>query len=142
VGPLRSATALGLHPSSGDPFGSAGPVLDAEAKAAYRQRLDDIQAELAEAESWNDPERVVRLRGEERALAHELAAAIGLGGRDRPAGSTSERARISVTRAVRSAMARIAAQNAPLGAHLDATIRTGTYVSYQPDPAAPIEWRT
>ena len=96
---------------------------------------------LAEAEDWNDPERVARLQAEIGALTHELAAAIGLGGRDRPAASSAERARVSVTRAIRSILARIAAQDPELGAHLEATIRTGTFCSYTPDPRAPIAWR-
>jgi hypothetical protein len=71
---------------------------------------------------------------------HELAAAVGLGGRDRPTGSASERGRVSVTRAIRSSMARIADQSQPLGAHLAATVRTGTYCVYAPDPRTPITW--
>ena len=119
----------------------AGPALDAEAKAAYRARLIDLREELAEAESWHDPERVARLQAEQDALAHELGAALGIGGRDRPTGNPSERARISATRAIRSAMTRIADQSPALGAHLEATIRTGTYCAYVPDPHAPIDWR-
>ena len=119
----------------------AGPSLDAEAKAAYRARLVDLREELAEAESWHDPERVARLEAEQDALAQELGAALGIGGRDRPSGSPAERARISATRAIRAAMARIAEQSPALGAHLEATIRTGTYCAYVPDPRVPIAWR-
>ena len=58
----------------------AGPTLDAEAKAAYRARLVDLREELAEAESWHDPERIARLEAEQDALAHELSAALGIRG--------------------------------------------------------------
>jgi hypothetical protein len=71
----------------------------------------------------------------------ELASAVGLGGRDRRLGSPAERARVSVTRAIRSALARIDEHSSALGDHLERTIRTGTYCSYAPDPRAPIEWR-
>ena len=121
--------------------GGMGPGLDAEAKAAYRSRLVELDLEIAEAEGWNDPERAAQLREERHALVRELAAAVGLGGRDRPTASAPERARVSVTRAIRSAMARIEDQSAPLGAHLGATVRTGTYCVYAPDPRAPISWR-
>ena len=121
--------------------GDGGAVLDAEAKAAYRQRLDDIRADIAQAEQWNDPERLARLQDEERALARELAAALGMGGRDRTFGSPAERARVSVTRAIRTALAHIALQSDGLGEHLSATIRTGTFCSYMPDPRAPITWQ-
>ena len=132
-----------VDPSMTDIGGSddAGPLLDAEAKAAYRERLRDLQQELAQAEAWNDPERAARLQEESDALTHELAAALGLGGRDRVASSAAERARISVTRAIRSSLTRIGEHSDGLSAHLDATIRTGTFCSYTPDPRAPITWR-
>ena len=73
-------------------------------------------------------------------LVRELSRAVGLGGRDRRAGSASERARASVTRALRQAMARIGEHHPQLGEHLDRTIRTGTYCSYLPDPHTPARW--
>src|SRR3954447_2612419 len=66
-----------------------GPLLDAEAKAAYRERLALIGEEIAEAERWNDPERAARLNEERDALIHELAAAVGLGNRDRVSATSS-----------------------------------------------------
>jgi hypothetical protein len=95
---------------------------------------------MGEAERWNDPGRVALLEEEERALTRELAAAVGLGGRDRVASSAAERARVSVTRAIRAAMTRIREQSPTLADHLDTTIRTGTFCSYNPDPRAPIVW--
>ena len=75
-------------------------------------------------------------------LIDELAAAAGLGGRDRRAGSAAERARVNITRAIMTAVARIRAQSPALADHLDATIHTGTFCSYTPNPRAPISWRT
>lgn len=123
-----------------DPFVDAGPVLDAEAREAYRARLAELREEVDQASSWNDPERAARAASEIDALTHQLAAAVGLGGRERLASSPAERARISVTRAIRAAMSRIGEQSPALGSHLDATIRTGTYCSYVPDPRASISW--
>jgi hypothetical protein len=37
-------------------------------------------------------------------------------------------------------MANLAAANPALGRHLSATIRTGRYCSYTPDPRVPIAW--
>ncbi len=138
-----SAPDIVLDPAMLEVGGSddAGPILDAEAKAAYRERLRELQQELAQAEAWNDPERAARLQEESDALTHELAAALGLGGRDRVASSAAERARISVTRAIRSSLARIGEHSEGLSDHFDATIRTGTFCSYTPDPRAPIAWR-
>jgi len=123
-----------------DGLGDAGVRLDAQAKAEYRRRVEDLRADIAEAESWNDPERAARSREELEFLTQELSGAIGLGGRDRKAASASERARLSVTRAIRSAMDRLRELDPPLGAHLDATIRTGTYCVYTPDPRVPVRW--
>ncbi len=119
-----------------------GPVLDEQAKTAYRARLRELEEELAEATSWADPVRAARARQEMQFLADELAAAVGLGGRDRRAGSAAERARVNITRAIRAALARIRAHSPALADHLDATIHTGTFCSYAPDPRAPITWRT
>ena len=129
-------------PLAGDALGDSGPALDAAAKAAYRERLADLRSDLSEAEAWNDHGRAERSQTEIDALTRELAAAVGLGGRDRTAASAAERARVSVTRAIRAALARIAEQSPTLGSHFDATIRTGTYCSYHPDPRAPISWQS
>ena len=84
------------------------PLLDAEAKAAYRQRLGDLRAELAEAERCHDLGREEQAREEIEALTQQLAAAMGLGGRDRPAGSAAERARSTVSKRLRAVFHRIA----------------------------------
>lgn len=132
------AAAAGLHAGGGD----AGPALDDAAKAAYRERAEDLRSELAEAEAWNDPERAARASAELEALASQLAASVGLGGRDRPTSSAGERARVSATRAIRGAMDRMTAELPALAGHLAATLHTGTYCSYTPDPRAPMEWRS
>jgi tetratricopeptide (TPR) repeat protein len=123
-----------------DPFADGGPIIDPEARKAYRSRLAELREELDEATAWNDPERAVRASSEMDALTQELAGAVGLGGRERVTSSASERARLSVTRAIRAALSHIGEQSAALGAHLEATIRTGTFCSYAPDPRAPIHW--
>jgi hypothetical protein len=128
----------GLMSSS---LSAAGEILDAQAKAAYRRRLGELEAEVDEARALGDPERAARAGEERDFLVRELAGAIGLGGRDRRMGSPSERARVSVTRAIRAALARIGDQSSALGDHLERTIHTGTYCSYTPDPRAPIDWR-
>jgi hypothetical protein len=127
---------LGVRPDLGD----AGELLDATAKAAYQARLAELQAEL-EAEDCDDPARAAKARQELEFLVAELARAVGLGGRDRRAASHAERARLNATRAIRAAMANLARANPPLGRHLAATIRTGRYCAYTPDPRAPIAWK-
>ncbi len=120
----------------------AMPVLDDHAKADYQRRIAELTEEIDESTAWNDIGRTERAREELDFIAHELSAAVGLGGRDRRLASSSERARVNVTRAIKSAMARIAPQNKSLASHLGSTIRTGTFCSYMPDPRAPIDWQT
>jgi uncharacterized membrane protein len=122
-------------------LGDAGDVLDPEARAAYRQKLEELTEELEQATSWNDPERASQAQEQIDFLTTELAGAEGLGGRSRKSASASERARVNVTRAIRTAMARVAENDAELGRHLDSTVRTGTFCSYLPDPRVPIEWQ-
>ena len=119
-----------------------GPVLDEQAKTAYRARLRELEEELAEATSWADPVRAAKARQEMQFLADELAAAVGLRGRDRTAGSPAERARVSITKAVKIALSRIRVHSPALADHLDATVHTGTFCSYAPDPRVPITWHT
>jgi tetratricopeptide (TPR) repeat protein len=121
--------------------GDAGAVLDTHAKAAYRRRLSELEHTLDEALGLGDQERAARAREEMEFLARELANAVGLGGRDRRAASAAERARLSVSRAIRRAIARIAGHSRALGDHLASTIKTGTYCSYRPDPRLPISWQ-
>ncbi len=123
-------------------LGDGGKMLDATAKAAYKARLEDLQAELDEAESFNDPARAAKAKDEIDFLASELARAVGLGGRDRRAASHAERARLNVTRAIRAAMVNLDGANPALGRHLSSTIRTGRYCSYTPDPRAEIAWES
>jgi len=135
----RAAAGVGELPVRPD-LGDAGELLDATAKAAYKARLDELQAELEEAERFGDPGRAATASAERDFLVGELARAVGLGGRDRRAASHAERARLNVTRAIRAAMDNLARANPSLGRHLAVTIRTGRYCSYTPDPRAPITW--
>ena len=125
----RGSAEDGLHDASGT---GADEILDQQARAAYRQRLTALDEELAEAEAWHDTERASRLRAEKDFLVRELAAATGLGGRPRRLGAESERARLNVTRAIRSAIAKIRDRAPAAAAHLDRSVRTGTRCSYSP----------
>ena len=120
--------------------GDAGEVLDVQAKASYRQRIKDLTEELKEAKRMGDEKRGLTLEEEVEALSAELARAVGLRGRDRRAASSAERARVNVTRTIRIAIGRIKEHDSGLANHLDKTIRTGTFCSYQPDPKRHVFW--
>ncbi|MBJ7328450.1 MAG: AAA family ATPase [Solirubrobacteraceae bacterium] len=120
--------------------GDAGAMLDDAAKSAYRERITDLENDLAEAERFHDDERAARARAEMDFVVSELSAAVGLGGRDRRAASDAERARVNVTRAIRSTVKRVSDQHATLGGHLDVSVRTGLFCRYDPDPGSTIAW--
>ena len=127
---------------SSDGWGDAGAILDAPAKTAYKQRLLDLREDLEEAELFNDPERAARVQDEIDALVGQLAGGVGLGGRDRKAASQAEKARVNITKSVKDALKKIEEHHGQLGDHLRATIRTGAYCAYVPDPRLEISWRT
>jgi hypothetical protein len=145
--PGRELFALDLaqierEPVSGPPrrLGDAGPLLDARAKAAYRRRLEDLREDLDVAERANDPERAAKAREEIAFLSDELARATGLGGRDRKAASAVERARQSVTVAIRATVKTISEHSPDLGGHLAATVKTGKFCVYAPDRRSSPSW--
>ena len=120
--------------------GHAGPVLDDQAKSAYRRRVRELEEEIEEAKGWNDAERAARAEIELEAVIHELAAGVGLGGRDRVVASAAERARVSVRKAITAAVSRLGERHPELGLLLSTTVRTGMYCRYTPDPRLPVTW--
>lgn len=124
--------------SPSQPLG-ADAVLDEPARRQYRARLAELDTDLAEADANHDLGRVAAIKAERDAIAHELAAALGLGGRARTLGDPGERARKAVSARIRDAVDRLADVHPVLGRHLQATVRTGTLCSYAPDPK--IVWR-
>jgi len=114
--------------------GDLGEVIDAQARDAYKRRLSDLDAEIDEAIG----SRADALRDERDSLVAQLAAAYGLGGRPRRAGSPVERARTTVTARVRDSIKRVEAVHPELARHLRHSIRTGTLCVYEPE--SPVEW--
>jgi tetratricopeptide (TPR) repeat protein len=119
----EAATVAGL--------GGAGEMLDAKARQAYRQRLDQLSDALEDAEARSDRDAVERLEHERSMLGRELARAVGLGGRGRRAGDPSERARINVQRRLRDVLDRVLQLDPVLGRHLDLHVKTGTFCTWK-----------
>jgi hypothetical protein len=109
-------------------------MLDDQARDAYKRRLEEIDADLEEARALGDLGRASQAEAERTFLLRELSRAFGLGGRSRKAHATSERARVAVTRALRSAIERVSEHHGALGDHLDQAVRTGTHCSYRSEP--------
>jgi len=118
-----------------------GEVVDAEALASYRRRLAEIDTELDEADAWGDAVRAEKVTAERAAIVAEVAAVTGLGGRPRISGSGAERARVTVRKAIATALDAIHGADPVVARHLTARVRTGLRCCYEPDPDAPVEWR-
>jgi hypothetical protein len=123
-----------------DGIGAGLPVIDDEARDAYRRRLADVDDDIEEATRMNDIGRCELAQRDRDYLLAELARAVGLGGRHRSVGATAERARTSVTRSLRYALGRLSPHHPALATHLEQSVHTGTYCVYTPDPLAPIRW--
>lgn len=130
---VGAGTGVGVQPGLGD-------LLDGQARTVYRQRLLDIEHELGEAEEWSDLGRLDALKAERDALLDEIARATGLRGHARTTGSSQERARVAVKKAISTAIDRLATVDEPLARHLRTSIRTGLSCSYEPDPAHEPDW--
>ena len=117
----------------------ADPVLDQRAKKSYQERLACLAEDIEDAEAAGRAGRAEVLRNERDALIRELAAAAGLGHRDRKLGDEAERARKTVSARVRDALSKIGPVHPELAAHLRGSLRLGTRCSYS--PPAGVTWK-
>ena len=115
-------------------------LLDDTAKHAYRARIQQLQAIIAEAEDDGEVERRAEAQAEVDALLDELRRAVGLHGHDRRPADDGERARVAVRKAVTATLTRLAEHDASFATHLRSSVRTGLRCSYQPDPTIEISW--
>jgi len=71
-----------------------GELLDAQARAEYKQRLVELSEELEEAREFSHDEgRVARIKYEIDQVTRQLKNAFGLSGRSQKSGSAAEQAR-------------------------------------------------
>jgi len=136
----KEVLATDLTAGEGPVAAPLGPALDTAAKHAYRKRINELNAEIDEADRFNDLDRASRARVELDAVMQELRRAVGLGARDRPMGSGAERARVNVARSLRRAISTVRAAVPSLGAHLEVSVRTGRLCCYAPEPSARLDW--
>jgi predicted ATPase len=136
--PGKEIAALDLM-GSGLEGGGAGEASDAAARTAYQERIKELQQDIAAATAANDPHRVEVAQDELDQLVEHLSAAYGLGGRERTSGDAAEKARSAVTWRIRSTIRKLIETDDALGAHLDASIKTGRFCVYQ--PAESVKWQ-
>jgi hypothetical protein len=140
TGGTASEDADTAHRGQVTTLSNVGELLDARAKAAYKCHLADLREELAEAQRFNDPARIANIQADIDFLMDDLTAAVGIGRRNRKTTGMTERARLNVTKSVKTALRHISKHHPTLGQHLATSIRTGTFCSYLSDPTRPISW--
>lgn len=133
LGKPREEIHCGILAGQPADTGRGVEMLDEQARRSYRDRLREIEAELAEAESANDSGRAEQLEHEKEQLLVEMRKATGLGGRSRKMGDAAERARTSVTWRIRHAIKKLEAAHPSLARHLGHSIKTGVFCSYAPE---------
>lgn len=121
-------------------LGDAGELADAKARSAYRHRIEALRSQIDDALATGADEHAQVLQGELDELVSQLAEAFGLGGRARRASSAAERARLNVTRALRTATATLREALPEAGTVLDGRLRTGLYCAYEPDDSDDVRW--
>ena len=115
---------------------AARATLDRDAVKAYRARLRDLHLSLEAAEANNDEGERLRALRERELLEKELSRQFGWKGRERSA--SAERARIRVRNRLSTAIRNIERAHPSAGAHLRASVRTGTLCVYR--PPEPLRW--
>lgn len=113
-------------------LGHAGASLDGAARTAYRARIEELRSEVGDALAAGNDDVAMQKQEELDRFVSELAAAFGLGGRERHVGSVPEKARLNVTRALRAAIGKIAEVVPVAAGALDRDVRTGLYCAYEP----------
>jgi tetratricopeptide (TPR) repeat protein len=122
-------------------LGDAGEMLDRKAKQDYKRRLSELNEELEDQRERGNSARAAEIESETAFLIREISRAVGLGGRDRRAGSAAERARLNVTRAIKTALQKISEHQAELGEILERCVRTGLFCCFMADPRVPMTWQ-
>jgi hypothetical protein len=118
----------------------AQPLLDDRARRELQRRVRDLEEDLDEADRAADVERSARLRAELDALLDEVQRAVRPGGRSRSFADSGERARTSVQKALRRALANIGATAPLLADGLARSLQTGTICRFDPVPGVPSRW--
>lgn len=114
--------------SGGDPQ----PLLDQPARRSLERRVRELADHVTRARESGDLTRQAAAEEELDVVAGYLAAATGLGGRDRGFTTGEERARTAVRKAVVRAVVEIARQHPEAAEHLRERVTTGISCRYDP----------
>lgn len=131
---IKKASSLGATSGVHD------EILDEQSLKEYRNRLLELARDRSRAEQDKDETLLANIDEETQKIQDVLDPAIGLGGKSRKNNSQTERARVNITRQIKSAIKKIEKDNAALSSYLSSTIKTGYHCQYSPLPGASITW--
>ncbi|MBM4254743.1 MAG: hypothetical protein FJ147_02470 [Deltaproteobacteria bacterium] len=117
-----AAVTLVIDEGTAPPINGGQEVMDTKTLPAVRERICTLRQQ---------PVLLSEEQDELDTLTHELACAIGLGGRTRSFADVPERARTAVRKAVKRALAQVAAANPVVGQYLATRIETGAVCRYR-----------
>jgi len=117
---------------------AGGPLIDAEARAATSGGSRAFRETLADAETCNDFERATA-PGPRWTFSSGRSRGEWGWAPDAPGRHSGRTARVNVTRTIKGRSGRSPSMIASRR-HLTATIHTGIFCSYEPDPRLPLAW--
>ena len=123
--PISSVALVSSH-GDADVAPRREPLLDDMAKARYRARIDELRAEIDDADVCADLERASRARLELDELIEQLSRVCGLHGATRSFVDDRERARVAVRKAITRALDAIAKLDPEIARELESRIVTGS----------------
>lgn len=106
----------------------------------YRQALEELEIEEAQAERKGDPMILADVQERKQRFVQEMSSIFGRRGVPRAKLDPHKRQRQTVRKAIRSAIQGIEDELPILGKHLAEYVKTGTDCFYAPE--APIDWIT
>jgi hypothetical protein len=108
--------------------------------AAAKSRVEELRKELIEARTFGDLARVSSIEEQMAFLTRRLVPSIEYGRPDIN-GERVQRIRVKVTKAIKSAVQKIAQNQPDLAYRLAGAIKTGTFCSYTPEPTMSVPWK-
>lgn len=114
--------------------GRLGARTDAEARRNYEAWAEALRERRADAEAAGDAVGVAEADAEMDALASEVVASAGKGGKVRTVPDEHEQARQAVSHSLRKALVAVAGDLPGLRAHLDESLHLGLRCAYEPRP--------
>jgi tetratricopeptide (TPR) repeat protein len=132
---VPAGSLAGVHITAG-----AQEVYDSAALADLRRRMTQLEDDLDRATVAGRADEVRTLQRELDDIVAVARAATGKGGRSRLFDDATERARTSVQKAIRRAIANVGRDAPKLATALEASVHTGYWCRYEPRAGAPERW--